>query len=618
MAPACQSNSNSEPLALVKSRARVSTWYRISVLLFILLSAQLFVASGGKAPALVELTGSPSIYLHGGSFFELDGSGFPEGQQATIYFRGALYLPGAPADERFRLNLAATAQSDHRLRALMPEAAGLGDQVSLVRHASFRGDITVEFHSKQENAPLIWGTWKNADLEFLPHPSLVKDDEIRIKAEDFVERLGLGSSSSHTDALRIDSILPEGKLEAAGLRPGDLILRANGVRVLSDTDLLPSSRSVGLSLDIKRPQLSPEKLYLSLAQSDRDYQQQLGILAAIGVGLALFFILRSFSGKTLRVLNEREMAEVFRQLRHHGGKPSLAKLSLAARTGMVLFAWAILLLTIRHQRSGSFGVDMILWGSLLAATLLRVLSATLSGGSWSKSWSLRGGLSAFVQSFVASLPLVLAVSAGALAHGGLRQQDWLREQELSPLKWLMLRDPGSLLLFLSALAVMIPLTTNQSGNFNLLKIPRDVVQVDQNAPSVQLAEWLQHQLFLVVLILEFTGLGRASSTYLAFCYSACASLFITLVLGALRNLLVHLRLPYCGRFVWRCFLSSLIGLGGLLLWHTQTSGPIFAPIREWTPTSLLTALLISVILFVSSVLKAAKKAPTKSTFNPWL
>jgi hypothetical protein len=190
-----------------------------------------------------------------GARLELVGGGFPSGRECEVWLQGEVHRGGAGSGE-VSLKLKARALSNDLVKAVMDRkalAALYGTGVS----GSFQGRLRVVFESA-DRTTLVFGELAGVRLD-LPDLSDRGLKERRLHAKRARRFLGFAglkldesALSSEGEGMAISAVRAGSPAWAAGLRGGDVILRASGIRARSLRDLEPEPNAKQVVLSVVR------------------------------------------------------------------------------------------------------------------------------------------------------------------------------------------------------------------------------------------------------------------------------------------------------------------------------------------------------------------------------
>lgn len=355
-----------------------------------------------------------------GGVLEIHGSGFPQGREAHVRFRGMLHRPGeAPVATEIEAMGTATLTTEVELvfdDDLEGRFCGIGKRAA---HTTFAGEVEVAFSPALEGAPPVAGTAAAVTLDVRPPVRAIdeaKDDGLRTLASVGI-RIDPAAKTEHGI---VASAIDEGsRAHAAGLAPGDVLVSWGGVRLgsVADVSLQPGAPSMRVGLrrgDNPAVQFHDIDATGLVARGPIDAFLAT-LLLALAIGLVLAFAAPR-PGWLVRL--EARMAQAPRLL-------PTANEAVALSLGALL-PWTAVTVT-------KADLDVVL--ALLAASAAFVAAAVVSGGARAAGRAL-------------SIVVVLAIASTAamLGTGALRIDDAVRAQGVLPWEWQAARDPAGLVL----------------------------------------------------------------------------------------------------------------------------------------------------------------------------
>jgi hypothetical protein len=206
---------------------------RAAVLWLILLAA----CSGYDDLALLEVQTIEPPELEPGTTLRIHGSGFPLGQAPEILLSGSIHRPGMPTST-VKASLVGEVQSESLIE--VPVREGLFERVG--GRATVEGELRVGFRAVGWHREVFAA--KPVRLDVLPDTSSL----LRVDG-DREERGGLGSGRSFglelsreelgTVGIRVISVEPGGLAALQGVKPGDTVVRLDGMSLYSWRDFVP-------------------------------------------------------------------------------------------------------------------------------------------------------------------------------------------------------------------------------------------------------------------------------------------------------------------------------------------------------------------------------------------
>jgi hypothetical protein len=284
---------------------RIVVLARAGWLLFIAFGAVACV--GGRSVSLLELEAPGGVIdlgvIERGSQVELQGRGFPVGGLGTARLIGTLRAP----DENVR-----------RIERAIDVSAVTGDQLVVATDAlidalgsrgTFEGRLRVEFRARTADATLTAEQPVLLDLSALP---VSEQHALRAHALRVLERLGVEVSDDATthDGVMVSTTRAGSHAALLGLREGDVIERAAGVRVHALGDLVPPPLASVLELNARRVGFSaPITLHVPLDASVETSALPLSRLSWwIGWALGLALVLGARESLGVRALRAIQAA----------------------------------------------------------------------------------------------------------------------------------------------------------------------------------------------------------------------------------------------------------------------------------------------------------------------
>jgi hypothetical protein len=208
---------------------------RAAVLCLVLLSA---CRAYDDLP-LLEIDSIGPSEIEPGAILRIHGEGFPLGQSPEIQLRGSVYRPGKSPSE-ISARLAGIVQSDSLIEVPIDEAL----IVALGGRATVDGELRVGFAAADGHRDVFAS--EPTRIDFLPDtPTQLRAQSLReerISTEPLAaEAFGLELSREElgTAGVRVLSVDPEGLAAKQGVRPADLVVGLDGIRIYSWRDFVP-------------------------------------------------------------------------------------------------------------------------------------------------------------------------------------------------------------------------------------------------------------------------------------------------------------------------------------------------------------------------------------------
>ncbi len=354
--------------------------------------------------ALLEVEAVEPATLEPGAVLRIHGEGFPLGRVPDVSLRGVLHRPGAPQTD-----------VDARLSGVVQSESLIEIPVDDALVEAFGGRATVD--------ATIRVAFRSADGRrdvFASHPTridLLPDTPTQIRARRLREErvrdepvaadafgVELSREELGTAGVRILSVEPRSLAARQGVRPEDVIVGLDGVRIHSWRDFVPDPSQRESTVYLTRARLrGVHALRWPHAVTDR----RLDPLAH-----SLFFLL----GLLLGWASPAGLALTDR--------PSKLGLSTAAARGVFLLASAVLLATVSSLQWTTMWILVL---GVFAA--LYTLAARVRQGVWS-----------FAFAVVSTITVMLLARTADL-------DEIVRAQSSSALHWFVFRSPASCLAF---------------------------------------------------------------------------------------------------------------------------------------------------------------------------
>jgi NADH-quinone oxidoreductase subunit H len=412
------------------------------------------------------------------------GTGFPAGKSARVTFRGTLRRPGEKALASAEVVLPGVAVGPEEVEIAVNEPAealfcGAGDRAL---HTTFEGDVEVAFSAAIAGTAPIAGTLHGVTLDVRPSATAAALDGdaegLRVLAFLGMRVVPNGGGAG----LRVESVDPGSRAQAAGIAEGDVLAAFDGVRVGATGDVVPAAGEREAIVGVRRAG-SPNETTRALAVAGLRRSPPTAFL-----GSALFIVSAIALVLLFCAPLPGRMATWLAHAASRQAEPATAATSARSRLAA---AWArasaFVAQDVAPPRSGRKrnGVDpgvgqgaladaaayaalavMPLGQYVVAARLdvaLLFSAATLAlvgasfldgfGGRGERSlW--RGAQGAFFVA-VGHLPAAAALASVVVMTGSLRIQEIERAQGAWPWEWLAFRDPAALVSFALFVSVLV-------------------------------------------------------------------------------------------------------------------------------------------------------------------
>jgi hypothetical protein len=567
-----------------------------------------------------------------GDAVQILGDGFGLGSPATVTFRGEVYRAGR-TPERVELAFRAQTESQRELSLVLPREAerafcGAPEDAT---HSTFRGDVEVAIAARGLGAPPATGTARGVVIELYP---AVKTRGAEARSSTLgraaLEFLGLELGALPNGGLEVLAVEPHGRAAAADLRPGDRVLRAGGVTVLSPSDLVPGTERA-IELVVAR---DGGEAHLRVDVDGFSKRPPAGLRWAVLplLGAALWFF--ASASPLPRLLgwlgqnwleHERARRRALRRPAPNGGRrawPGGLEL-FGGPSGLLVWLGVGAALLAPLLRRSPVDVSRGLLLSLFASAVLLVVSAFARGLPGRSRWSLASGCKAAAQQWLSVLPSAVALLAVALPSG-VDLDDVAHAQGPWPWQWNAFQSPGSLAACAALLGGTLPRPGKPIWRLVHARPPRldwrsdgdgwfDRLQLcscsalaasvfmggDAVPPELGGPGWIAAALSATVLLAKYTALVLSLSFVRGLCLGSGAGEW--------------------WRFgLWVCLPVSIAAVAGNEAWRRLS---VASPFWDWLTSAFAPACvaiaLLAVALLVLRAPSAARQSGAPSP-SPWL
>lgn len=416
-----------------------------------------------SATELLQVSALSPAEVQVGEDVHVVGDGFALGSAATVTLRGVLHQAGRPG-RNVEVSFPARTESQRELsvtlaREAEAELCGSPHESS---HATFRGDVQVAIAAKARGGPPVTGTLHGAVLELYPSTRARSAEEQQIaEGQRALAFFGL-EVASEGPGLAIVRLAPGSRAVAADLRPGDRIVRAGGVSVLSPSDLVPAAaRTLELGVVRGASELSVLLDVDGFAPRPPESVSRAAVpVLAVAFGL-VFWASPLFAASSWMANNWLEQRRAAQ--RRRGAQPDLA--SRVARHWASMLIWLGVGAAVLSPvlRTDPVDLPLGLVALMFAASTLLLMAALLRGGSAPGTWLLGAGVRAACRQTVVVAPAWVALFAGwgdpGPARGLVDLPSWCGSSTA-------LGNPGLLLGLIVMLSSAVPLPAG-SGSAGL-------------------------------------------------------------------------------------------------------------------------------------------------------
>jgi len=384
-----------------------------------------------------------------GDSVQVLGDGFALGSPASVRLRGVVHRAGR-APERIEQSFRAQIDSQRELALPLPreaEAAFCGD-AERASHATFRGDVEVAIAARAPGAPPATGTLHGAVVELYPAVKTRNaEDWGAARGREMLAFLGIEVTGVGSSGLEVIRLAPGSRGSAAGLLPGDRLVRAGGVTVLQPSDLVPDAAR-RLALGVERADLEFD-VDVDVDGFEPRPPRDLGWAALPVLVAALWFLVRGSPLSRLLGWMSQNWLEQERACRRAATRMSRPRgpewpraLELAGgASGLLVWLAVAAALSAPLLRRAPVDVTLGLSLSMCVAAALLVAQAFASGGEARPRWSIAGACAAAFHQWTTLLPAGIALLATGFATG-IELDDVARGQGPWPWQWNAFQGPG--------------------------------------------------------------------------------------------------------------------------------------------------------------------------------
>ncbi len=205
---------------------------------FCVLVGVLLVACEAEVPELVAVHDIVPPVVEPSEPLRVRGGGFPEGRDARVRLRGERRCAGEAKQPVVLSGSGHSESADAIAFELEPASQRLALGVEHgSKHCVFTGNVQVAFPPEVAGAAPVVGS-AHVQLDFLPAPTELSAMDAEPRLAAFLG--GEFAPVSEALGLRVVTLGTEGRLAAAGVRNGDVVLRADALAALAPSDLAPA------------------------------------------------------------------------------------------------------------------------------------------------------------------------------------------------------------------------------------------------------------------------------------------------------------------------------------------------------------------------------------------
>jgi NADH-quinone oxidoreductase subunit H len=430
----------------------------------------------GAVPQLIQVLDFAPHEAEVGDRLEVIGSGFPEGKEAQITFRGVLHRPGEKPVRDTEIDVEGTVSSTEQIEIPFTEGlearfCGSGDKAT---HTTFIGDVEVAFPAATPGAPPIVGSLHRISLDLRPPTSRRAVLEARaVEGERALAYLGIKVSESSPTAggLLVSDVVPGSRADLARVLAGDLITKFDNVRVLSQADCVPSGAEPFAYLGIQRAaSASEEQIQVSIdGFKPAPASDLLGAALVLAVAVVIILLFMAPTAGIITWVERRVSARMQSRVGPNRAGPQGFLVWLADGIKSImkediiptdsdkpLFRLAPYLVfggvsaTFVVMPFGQYliAADLDI-GILFIVAVTSLVTIGLMTGGWASNnkYSMLGGIRSAAQIISYEVPGAVAIVCIVMMTGSLRLQDIIRAQGGAPWQWFMFRNPVTFALF---------------------------------------------------------------------------------------------------------------------------------------------------------------------------
>jgi NADH dehydrogenase len=568
-----------------------------------------------------------------GDSVQIIGDGFGLGSPATVTFRGDVYRAGR-APERIEFSFRAQTETQRELSLTLPRDAervfcGGPEQAS---HATFRGEVEVAIAARALGAPPATGRLHGVVVELYPAvKTRASEDRSNALGQEVLAFLGVELGVARAGGLEVLRVAPGSRASAADLRPGDRLLNASGVTLLSPSDLVPDA-SRALALGVERGSVD------ALLRVDVDGFTPRPPAALDGAALlistaALWFLgalsplSRLFGWVGQNWLEQaRARRRALRRVSPSGARAPEwpGGLELAGGfSGLLVWVGVAAALSAPLLRRAPVDVTRGLLVTLFASALLLVAFAFAAGQPGRARWSLGGALLAAAQQWLSALPGALALLATGF-ESGIELDDVVHAQGPWPWQWNAFQSPGYFLACAALLLGAVPRPGKPVWQLAHARPPRRSWRGDGDG-------WFD-RLYLcstcalaAALFLGGDALPAALSSpgWLGATLTAAVLLtkytLLVLAVAFVRGLCLNISAAEWSRFALSvCLPVSLVAVAASKAWRVLCGvSPFWGWLAQGFGAASVAALLVGAALLAVRA-RAAAREPGPASLSPWL
>jgi len=425
-----------------------------------------------------------------GDTIEIIGSNLPSGnvKAAKVSFHGDVQRPGQEAltiDGDIVIEGAKPTPDKVSFpftEALQAKFCGIGDDAT---HATFRGDVIVEFPPSVEGGQAVQGRVIGITLDFrAPSARRVVMEARTDRGNLALEHLGLTidpEAGPASGGLRVASVRAVSPADKTGILSGDVIVSFGGVTVKAVADIAPAPGARLVEIGFQRNAAKPVIRQISVAgfQGNVIPDDILGSLLILGIAALVLLLFMAPTAGIITWVERRVSARMQSRIGPNragphgfliwiadGIKSVMKEDIIPTDSDHTLFRLAPYLVFIGVSATFvvmPFGQYLIAAdldiGILFVIAVTSLVAIGLMTGGWASNnkWSLLGGVRAAAQVISYEIPAAVSIVCIVMMTGSLSMQDIIVAQGgigdslLTtggwPWYWFVFRNPVTFLLF---------------------------------------------------------------------------------------------------------------------------------------------------------------------------
>lgn len=225
---------------LIESMLRSLLW---SLLWVLQLAFVACARDDGAHANLIAVEAVEQRWERAGQLF-VRGEGFPQGMRGEARLSGQVFPPGEKAraiDVTLPCRALAKNEAVIALNEGLPSAGASGP---------FEGDLELSFGTREEGR--LMGRLDQVVARLGSPPTLEQQFQSRQRAQAFQRSVGIQALLLGEHGVSVAELAPEGAAAKAGLKQGDVVQRLDGRPIQLPLDLVPSTTTDTVRLEVRR------------------------------------------------------------------------------------------------------------------------------------------------------------------------------------------------------------------------------------------------------------------------------------------------------------------------------------------------------------------------------